>query len=101
MGKVLVGFVSAVCCDLLLLYQVLRPGVVQGGPVADPPPSPDRSLARHRSIVAAVVGRPLAALVARPSSFDRPLPFLYIFMLHVYGLPFVVVLARLCSCLLL
>ena len=63
-------FFSVVCCAVLLLYQVLRPAVAQGGTVVDRPPS----FARRRSPVAAAVGKPLAALVARPPSFDRSPP---------------------------
>ena len=53
-GEGVGGICSAVRCAVLLLYQVLRPAVVQGVTVVDRPPSPDRSLARRRSPAAAV-----------------------------------------------
>ena len=48
--RFLVEFFYIVCCAVLLLYQVLRPAVIQGGTVVNLSPSPDRSLARSLAV---------------------------------------------------
>ena len=83
-----VGHFFAVCCPVLLLYQVphLAELIIQGDAVIDRPPSPDRSLARSPAIARPSPPPsdglwPLSSLarrrsLARPPSFDRPPPLL-------------------------